>query len=224
MDSNKTQNSDSEEPSLIINDRRMRFDEEGPVGDARSASSPPAEGRREEEEAARAQSDERSLREKTEEAREGRLLALLSGMTASHLFVDPSTGLPDERFNPEEARFYLDLISLYAKSRENRGVFKTLSESSEIGEKEPPRLGHIPAILGAMAVHALGVDPATGRSGGPANLDAARLYIDLLDFVSTTVSDAMTEEDRNYMKDILYQTKMFFVRQKDLARPGGPTP
>jgi hypothetical protein len=49
----------------------MRFDEEGPAGDARSASTSPANGRREEEEAARAKSeareDERSLREKTEE-------------------------------------------------------------------------------------------------------------------------------------------------------------
>jgi hypothetical protein len=145
-------------------------------------------------------------------------------MTASHLFVDPATGLPDERFNPEEARFYLDLITLYEKSRGRQGVISPAADNAEALEKEPPRLGHIPAILGAMAVHALGVDPATGRPGGASNLDAARLYIDLLDFVSTTVADAMTEEDRSYMKDILYQTKMFFVRQKDLSRPGGPTP
>ena len=221
MDANRSQNSDSEEPALIINDRRMRFDEESSVAEPSSEASSNEEKRRREEEE---KAQEHSLREKKEEAREGRLLALLSGMTASHLFVDPATGLPDERFNPEEARFYLDLISLYAQSREKNGVFAHSTGNGDAGEKEPPRLGHIPAILGAMAVHALGVDPATGRSGGTANLDAARLYIDLLDFVSNTVADAMTEEDRNYMKDILYQTKMFFVRQKDIARPAGPTP
>lgn len=214
MDSDKPRNTDPEEPSVIINDRRIRFDEDNPP----NVSSPSDESRAE----AAKEEEERSLREKTEEAREGRLLALLAGMVASHLFVDPSTGFPDERFNPEEARFYLDLVSLYAESRGKKGLISRIPEEAGIGEKEPPRLGHIPAILGAMAVHALGVDPATGRPGAPANLDAARLYIDLLDFLSTTVGEAMTEEDRSYMQDILYQTKMFFVRQKDLARPGGP--
>lgn len=221
MDSEKRHDAGSEEPSLIINDRRMRFDDEAVTTEtAPREEDRSAEARRQEERRA----EERSLKEKTEEAREGRLLALLSGMAASHLFVDPATGLPDERFNPEEARFYLDLIALYAKSRGNSGVFSRLPETESAGEKESPRLGHIPAILGAMAVHALGVDPATGRPAGQGNLDAARLYIDLLDFVSSHVGDQMSEEDKDYMKDILYQTKMFFVRQKDLARPSGPPP
>ncbi len=90
-------------------------------------------------------------------------------------------------------------------------------------DREEPRLGHIPAILGAMAVHALGVDPQTGRPQGEGSVEAAKLYIDLLDYVSQTVGSSMTEEDRSYMKDILYQTKMFFVRMKDSGRAaGGP--
>ena len=208
------QNNPESEPSTIINDRRMRFDEES------GAAAPPPEeaprsGREEQHE------EEKSLREQAEEVREGRLLALLCGMVASHLFVDPATGFPDERFNPQEARFYLDLIEIYSSARGTTGLLSVIPNDSAMAEKEPPRLGHIPAILGAMAVHALGVDPATGRPGGGANLDAARLYIDLLDFVSKTVADSMTEEDRTYMNDILYQTKMFFVRQRDLSRPGG---
>jgi hypothetical protein len=206
------------EPSIIINDRRMRFDEE-PAREEEPRT-PTPEGSH-----VKAESDEeKSLREKAEEAREGRLLALLSGMVASHLFVDPATGLPDERFSPSEARFYLDLIDLYAAARGKEGIMGQLPAEAGPGEKEPPRLGHIPAILGAMAVHALGVDPATGRPGGVSNMDAARLYIDLLDFVSGTVAGSMTAEDRDYMNDILYQTKMFFVRQRDLGRPGGAAP
>ena len=207
------------EPSLIINDRRMRFDEEPAREEASRTQAPPEASPSGTENDA-----EKSLREKAEEAREGRLLALLSGMVASHLFVDPSTGLPDERFSPSEARFYLDLIDLYAAARGKEGLLDSLPAEGGPGEKEPPRLGHIPAILGAMAVHALGVDPATGRPGGVSNMDAARLYIDLLDFVSGTVAGSMTAEDRDYMNDILYQTKMFFVRQRDLGRPGGATP
>ena len=212
------QNPESE-PSIIINDRRMRFDEEPAREEApRTQTTPEAPI------APPVTDSEKSLREKAEEAREGRLLALLSGMVASHLFVDPSTGLPDERFSPSEARFYLDLIDLYAAARGKEGIMGQIPPAAGPNEKEPPRLGHIPAILGAMAVHALGVDPATGRPGGIANMDAARLYIDLLDFVSGTVGGSMTAEDRDYMNDILYQTKMFFVRQRDLGRPGGAAP
>ncbi|MCL5285378.1 MAG: DUF1844 domain-containing protein [Nitrospirae bacterium] len=218
------QKNQESEPSIIINDRRMRFDEEAAREESHRTESPraeaPAPG-----ESPRGDSDgEKSLREKAEEAREGRLLALLSGMVASHLFVDPATGLPDERFSPSEARFYLDLIDLYVAARGKNGILASLPPEPGAAEKEPPRLGHVPAILGAMAVHALGVDPATGRPGGAANMEAARLYIDLLDFVATKVADSMTAEDRDYMNDILYQTKMFFVRQRDLARPGGAVP
>ncbi len=196
------------EPSIIINDRRMRFDEES-AERASGQESAPQSGE------SRNIGEEKTLREQSEEAREGQLLALLSGMVASHLFVDPASGLPDERFNPEEARFYLDLIDLFAAARgKGRGLRPE-------AEKESARLGHIPAILGAMAVHVLGVDPSTGRPGGASNLEAARLYIDLLDFVSKTIGTSMTVEDREYMNDILYQTKMFFVRQKDLLKPGG---
>jgi len=216
------QNPESE-PSLIINDRRMRFDEEAVREEPRTQSRPP-EAKTAGEEPRSENESEKSLRQRAEEAREGRLLALLSGMVASHLFVDPATGLPDERFSPAEARFYLDLIDLYAAARAKTGLLAELPAEPGAGEKEPPRLGHIPAILGAMAVHALGVDPATGRPGGAANMEAARLYIDLLDFVSTSVAESMTAEDRDYMNDILYQTKMFFVRQRDIARPGGAAP
>ena len=208
-----------EEPTVIINDRRVRYDSDEPVGvpdknDAgtrtESFSPPPSA------------TEEKTLREKTEEAREGRLLALLSGMVATHLFVDPSTGLPDERWSPREARFYLDLIDRYVAARGGAGLTGGLREESPM-DREEPRLGHIPAILGAMAVHALGVDPQTGRPQGEGSVEAAKLYIDLLDYVSQTVGSSMTEEDRSYMKDILYQTKMFFVRMKDSGRAaGGP--
>lgn len=208
-----------EEPTVIINDRRARYDSDEPVGApdksdagtrAESFSPPPSA------------TEEKTLREKTEEAREGRLLALLSGMVATHLFVDPSTGLPDERWSPREARFYLDLIDRYVAARGGAGLTGGLREESP-ADREEPRLGHIPAILGAMAVHALGIDPQTGRPQGEGSLEAAKLYIELLDYVSQTVGSSMTEEDRSYMKDILYQTKMFFVRMKDSGRPsGGP--
>ena len=207
----ESRKSDQEEPAVIINDRRARYDSDEPVPtgpDPTPTAAAPAE--------------EKTLREKTEEAREGRLLALLSGMVATHLFVDPSSGLPDERWSPREARFYLDLIALYTEARGGTGVTGGMAEESS-ADREEPRLGHIPAILGAMAVHALGVDPQTGRPGGPGSLEAAKLYIELLDYVSQTVGASMTEEDRSYMKDILYQTKMFFVRMKDSGRPaGGP--
>ena len=207
----ESRKSDQEEPAVIINDRRARYDSDEPVPtgpDPTPAAAAPAE--------------EKTLREKTEEAREGRLLALLSGMVATHLFVDPSTGLPDERWSPREDRFYLDLIDLYSGARGGAGLTGAPTGESPV-DREEPRLGHIPAILGAMAVHALGVDPQTGRPEGAGSLEAAKLYIELLDYVSQTVGASMTEEDRSYMKDILYQTKMFFVRMKDSGRPaGGP--
>ena len=208
-----------EEPTVIINDRRVRYDSDEPVASPdRSPSGAAAESASQSPSPAA----EKTLREKTEEAREGRLLALLSGMVATHLFVDPSTGLPDERWSPREARFYLDLIDLYVAARGGAGVTGDRREESP-ADSEEPRLGHIPAILGAMAVHALGIDPQTGRPGGEGSLEAAKLYIELLDYVSQTVGSSMTEEDRSYMKDILYQTKMFFVRMKDSGRPaGGP--
>jgi hypothetical protein len=216
---NDSRESGQEEPAVIINDRRVRYDSDEPASSsdraataAESAPSPSTSS----------PGEEKTLKEKTEEAREGRLLALLSGMVATHLFVDPSTGLPDERWSPREARFYLDLIDLYVKARGGAGLTGGQPEESPV-DREEPRLGHIPAILGAMAVHALGVDPQTGRPGGAGSLEAAKLYIELLDYVSQTVGSSMTEEDRSYMKDILYQTKMFFVRMKDSGRPaGGP--
>lgn len=216
---NDSRESGQEEPAVIINDRRVRYDSDEPASSsdkaataAESAPSPSTSS----------PGEEKTLREKTEEAREGRLLALLSGMVATHLFVDPSTGLPDERWSPREARFYLDLIDLYVKARGGAGLAGGQPEESPM-DREEPRLGHIPAILGAMAVHALGVDPQTGRPGGAGSLEAAKLYIELLDYVSQTVGSSMTEDDRSYMKDILYQTKMFFVRMKDSGRPaGGP--
>ena len=216
---NDSRESGQEEPAVIINDRRVRYDSDEPASSsdraATAAESAPSPSTTSSE-------GEKTLKEKTEEAREGRLLALLSGMVATHLFVDPSTGLPDERWSPREARFYLDLIDLYVKARSGAGLTGGQPEESPV-DREEPRLGHIPAILGAMAVHALGVDPQTGRPGGAGSLEAAKLYIELLDYVSQTVGSSMTEEDRSYMKDILYQTKMFFVRMKDSGRPaGGP--
>ncbi len=216
---NDSRESGQEEPAVIINDRRVRYDSDEPASSsdraATAAESAPSPS-------TTSPGEEKTLKEKTEEAREGRLLALLSGMVATHLFVDPSTGLPDERWSPREARFYLDLIDLYVKARGGAGLTGGRSDESPV-DREEPRLGHIPAILGAMAVHALGVDPQTGRPGGAGSLEAAKLYIELLDTVSQTVGSSMTEEDRSYMKDILYQTKMFFVRMKDSGRPaGGP--
>ena len=216
---NDSRESGQEEPAVIINDRRVRYDSDEPASSsdksATAAESAPSPS-------TTSPGEEKTLKEKTEEAREGRLLALLSGMVATHLFVDPSTGLPDERWSPREARFYLDLIDLYVKARGGAGLTGGQPEESPV-DREEPRLGHIPAILGAMAVHALGVDPQTGRPGGAGSLEAAKLYIELLDYVSQTVGSSMTEEDRSYMKDILYQTKMFFVRMKDSGRPaGGP--
>ena len=94
---NDSRESGQEEPAVIINDRRVRYDSDEPASSsdraataAESAPSPSTSS----------PGEEKTLKEKTEEAREGRLLALLSGMVATHLFVDPSTGLPDERRSP----------------------------------------------------------------------------------------------------------------------------
>ncbi len=210
----------SEEPKVIINDRRVRYDVDEDAGSA-GGENPAASASAQPVSAPSPQTEERSLREVAEAAREGRLLALLSGMVATHLYVDPATGFPDDRFSPREARFYLDLIDLYVAARGESALLPSPSAPESPVEREEPRLGHIPAILGAMAVHALGIDPQTGRPGGEGNLEAARLYIDLIDFVSGAVGSAMAEDDRSYMKDILYQTKMFFVRQKDRGGAGG---
>ncbi len=211
----------SEEPKVIINDRRVRYDVDEQAGTPGDNTSAPSSAPPSPPEGLFSPTGEKSLREVAEAAREGRLLALLSGMVATHLYVDPATGLPDDRFSPREARFYLDLIDLYAVARGESTLLPSPAGPESPVEREEPRLGHIPAILGAMAVHALGIDPQTGRPGGEGNLEAAKLYIDLIDFVSGAVGSAMSEDDRSYMKDILYQTKMFFVRQKDRGGAGG---
>ncbi|MHB8422883.1 MAG: hypothetical protein ACYDAM_09000 [Leptospirales bacterium] len=218
---------DEKEPELIITDRRPRFDvdpEPGPVvpPPAASSAAPKAEethhhhGHEGHDDGHPRQGESGLHRdhagEPPGEARLDQILAILSGMVLNHLAFDPETRRPIPSFSLKEARFFLGLME---KFQEAFNQHLPLSVMASPDADEDPKLGHIPAILGGMAISSLGVDPRTGKPERPPDFESARYLIDLMDLFVKEGESSLDPEEREYVKDMVYQAKMYFVSLKD---------
>jgi hypothetical protein len=203
--------SDEKEPELIITDRRPRFDTE-----PETPSEAPSKGSGPDEPAHEAGHRHEALEDEVPAGiRLEQILAILSGMVLTHLSFDPESRLPDPAFSLKEARFFLDLMEKFRDAFRDRLPIAVAGEGTI---EEPAKLGHIPAILGGMAISALGVDPRTGRPERKPDFESARFLIDLMDLFVREGEDALEPEEREYVKDMVYQAKMYFVRQRDQIR------
>lgn len=206
---------DEKEPELIITDRRPRFDVEPETPS--ESSSPSSTASRPHDVAPEPERGPEVSGPETPgmEIRLEQIMAILSGMALTHLSFDPETRLPDPTFSLREARFFLELMEKF------RDAFKDKLSIAVTGDspiEEPAKLGHIPAILGGMAISALGVDPRTGRPERKPDFESARFLIDLMDLFVLEGEAALEPEERDYVKDMVYQAKMYFVRQRDQIR------
>ncbi len=211
----------NEEEEIIVNDRRPRFDVDEPVSPSKTPEAPKDVPRSHEEPEGHSGHDhdhdhEEELPPGTmREPKLEHILSFLAGMAMSHLGIDPETGVPDAGFSVRETTFMLRLMELFQESFRDKLSIAALSDRGELPAEEEPRLGHIPALLGALAINALGVDPRTGKQVRNPEPQAAKFYIDLMDLFLKESGDSLPVEDRDYIKDMLYQTRMFFVRQND---------
>lgn len=210
------------EEEIIVNDRRPRFDLDEPeVSDVSSGKTSVREEPEHHNDVHDHNHDHGHDHEEEAHLKAPRspklehILSFLSGMALSHLGIDPETGVPDAGFSVREARFMLRLMELFQEAFREKLSIAALSDRGELPAEEEPRLGHIPALLGALAINALGVDPRTGQQIRNPEPQAAQFYIDLMDLFLKESGDSLPVEDRDYIKDMLYQTRMFFVRQKD---------
>ncbi|AFS52309.1 hypothetical protein [Leptospirillum ferriphilum] len=218
---------DEKEAEFIISDRRPRYDLDEP-------QSSPAEQKKD------TSADERARTEKDPSFGEGstirkekesptpppsneagldQILALLSGMVLNHLAFDPETRRPAPSFNIREARFFLGLMEAFQEAFRDK-LPVSLLDNQPVDVDEAPRLGHIPAILGGMAISALGVDPRTGRPERPPDFESSKLLIDLMDTFLREGEPVMGAEEKEYIKDMIYQAKMYFVSLKDRKSQG----
>ncbi len=202
------------EEEIIVNDRRPRFDLDGPDVSAASSEKPPVEEETIRPEETHEHGEDSHLKAPRAPKLE-HILSFLSGMALSHLGIDPETGVPDVGFSVREAKFMLTLMELFQDAFREKLSIAALSDRGELPAEEEPRLGHIPALLGALAINALGVDPRTGQQIRNPEPQAAQFYIDLMDLFLKESGESLPVEDRDYIKDMLYQTRMFFVRQRD---------
>ncbi|MHB1563227.1 MAG: hypothetical protein ACYCXP_03915 [Leptospirillum sp.] len=205
----------SQEEEIIVNDRRPRFDMDAPE-EVVSTTEKATAG--EEPESHGGMHDHAGEDGQTKAPRAPKLehiLSFLAGMALSHLGIDPETGVPDAGFSVREARFMLSLMEMFQEAFRDKLPISALSDRGDLPAEEEPRLGHIPALLGALAINALGVDPRTGQQVRNPEPQAAQFYIDLMDLFLKESGDSLPVEDRDYIKDMLYQTRMFFVRQRD---------
>jgi len=204
-----------QEEEIIVNDRRPRFDLDGP--DVTAASTEKTSVREEPEvhDELHDHAGEDGHLKAPRAPKLEHILSFLAGMALSHLGIDPETGVPDAGFSVREARFMLSLMELFQDAFREKLSIAALSDRGELPAEEEPRLGHIPALLGALAINALGVDPRTGQQVRNPEPQAAQFYIDLMDLFLKESGDSLPVEDRDYIKDMLYQTRMFFVRQRD---------
>lgn len=217
---------EEKEPELIITDRRPRFDADpdpGPESSPQGASmSPPPveEVRHHHEHEGHDHSHHHDLPEDQhdhsgelpQDARLEQILAVLSGMVLNHLAFDPETRRPVPSFSLKEARFFLGLMEKFQEAFQKHLPLAVMGGPDA---DEEPKLGHIPAILGGMAISSLGVDPRTGRPERTPDFESARYLIDLMDLFVKEGEASLDPEEREYVKDMVYQSKMYFVSLKD---------
>lgn len=209
---------DEKEPEIIISDRRPRFDVDEPEPPAPSASV--KEEKRDEvpppspESSRETSGDGHPAGETPGDHGLDQIFAILSGMVLNHLAFDPETRRPAQTFNIREARFFLGLMEAFQEAFQDK-LPVALLDSRPVEVDESPRLGHIPAILGGMAISALGVDPRTGRPERAPDFESAKLLIDLMDTFLREGESALGAEEKEYIKDMIYQAKMYFVSLKD---------
>lgn len=208
---------DEKEPEIIITDRRPRFDaEEHSVPESRAEERTEEEIRRHDgghdhDHGHDHDADDGGL---PKDARLEQILAVLSGMVLNHLAFDPETRRPVPSFNLKEARFFLGLMEKFQEAFQESLPLAVMGGAES---EEEPKLGHIPAILGGMAISSLGVDPRTGRPERTPDFESARYLIDLMDLFVKEGESALDPEEREYVKDMVYQAKMYFVSLKDRA-------
>ena len=215
---------DEKESEFIISDRRPRYDVDEPELPASSAerSEGPEDGKQKTGNGASPLGDTTNREEKTASSDEtglDQILAILSGMVLKHLAFDPDTRRPAPSFNVREARFFLGLMEAFQEAFRDK-LPVSLLDNQPVEVDEAPRLGHIPAILGGMAISALGVDPRTGRTERPPDFESSKFLIDLMDTFLREGEPALGPEEKEYIKDMIYQAKMYFVSLKDRKSQG----
>ncbi|MGL3710089.1 hypothetical protein ACSYAY_04395 [Leptospirillum ferriphilum] len=218
---------DEKEAEFIISDRRPRYDlDETPSSREDQKKDTPADERTgtEKEQSFRDGSTIRNEKEtsstsSSSEAGLDQILALLSGMVLNHLAFDPETRRPAPSFNIREARFFLGLMETFQEAFRDK-LPVSLLDNQPVDVDEAPRLGHIPAILGGMAISALGVDPRTGKPERSPDFESSKLLIDLMDTFLQEGEPVLGAEEKEYIKDMIYQAKMYFVSLRDRKSQG----
>ncbi len=219
---------DDKESEFIISDRRPRYDldESQPTPSSPERSEDPAAGKVRDENDVPL-SDERTGEKESgsrpapasDDAGLDQILAILSGMVLNHLAFDPETRRPAPSFNIREARFFLGLMEAFQEAFRDK-LPVSLLDNQPVEVEEAPRLGHIPAILGGMAISSLGVDPRTGRAERSPDFESSKFLIDLMDTFLREGEPALGPEEKEYIKDMIYQAKMYFVSLKDRKNQG----
>ncbi len=212
---------EEKEPEIIITDRRPRFDAEEESARESRPGQPVEEAAHHhdgvhdhEGMGGHGHDHDADVEGPPKDVRLEQVLAILSGMVLNHLAFDPETRRPVPSFSLKEARFFLGLMEKFQEAFQERLPLSVMG--GPVSEEEP-KLGHVPAILGGMAISSLGVDPRTGRPERKPDFESARYLIDLMDLFVKEGESALDPEEREYVKDMVYQAKMYFVSLKDRA-------
>ena len=92
------------------------------------------------------------------------------------------------------------------------------SEKHESTQALPPAsLPMLIASLGTQAMAALGQIPGDDGQPMPVNLDFAKHFIDLIGVIETKTTGNLSDDEKRYLQDSLYQLRLAFVEVKKRA-------
>lgn len=101
-------------------------------------------------------------------------------------------------------------------------------QKAQIGSREDTRrFLDLVSLFGTQALMALGklANPATGKA--EKNLDAARLFIDLLEMVERKTTGNLTPDESKVLKATLTDLRLMFVEESNMtaepAKPAAPS-